>query len=133
VPSSLDGLAVLIVDDDDESRSVVAEHLQNHHARVLTAASVSEALSVLERQRVDVLLADVAMPGEDGYSLMRKLRSLPQEHSQRIPAAALTAFARDEDRRDALAAGFQMHLTKPIDAGSLVSAVAALGLGHAAR
>jgi signal transduction histidine kinase/CheY-like chemotaxis protein len=133
VPSSLAGLAVLIVDDDDESRSVVAEHLQNHHARVLTAASVSEALSVLERQRVDVLLADVAMPGEDGYSLMRKLRSLSQAPSRQIPAAALTAFARDEDRRDALAAGFQMHLTKPIDAASLVAAVAALGLGHVVR
>ena len=74
-----------------------------------------------------MLLADVAMPGEDGYSLLRRVRALGRPGLSTIPAAALTAFARDEDRREALAAGFQMHLTKPIDAASLVSAVATLG------
>ena len=126
VPSSLVGLSVLVVDDDEASRSVVAAHLEHHRATVLTAASAAEALDVLARVRVDVLLADVAMPGEDGYSLLRKLR-LIESPARAIPAAALTAFARAEDRRDALAAGFQMHLSKPIDASSLVAAVAALG------
>ena len=124
-PSSLDGLSVLVVDDDEASRTVAAAHLESHRATVLTAASAAEAIGLLSRARVDVLLADVAMPGEDGYSLLRKLRS--QETAVRtIPAAALTAFAREEDRRAALEAGFQLHLSKPIDAASLVSAVAAL-------
>jgi signal transduction histidine kinase/CheY-like chemotaxis protein len=130
--SSLDGLAVLIVDDDEQSRAVAAAHLESYHARVLTAASAAEALRLLEREHVDVLLADVAMPGEDGYSLLRKVRALDDSAACRVPAAALTAFARDEDRREALAAGFQMHLPKPIDACSLVSAVAALGRAAAA-
>jgi CheY-like chemotaxis protein/anti-sigma regulatory factor (Ser/Thr protein kinase) len=125
-PSSLHGLSVLVVDDDEESRSVVTAHLENHRATVLTAASAAEALGLLARERVDVLLADVAMPGEDGYSLMRKLRSHSEPPVRAIPAAALTAFARDEDRLAALAAGFQMHLPKPIDAASLVAAVASL-------
>jgi signal transduction histidine kinase/CheY-like chemotaxis protein len=124
---SLSGIAVLVVDDDDESRSVVAAYLENHEATVLTARSAAEALDILQRARVDVLLADVAMPGEDGYSLVRKLRALHASHASMIPAAALTAFAREEDRQEALQAGFQMHLTKPIDAGSLVAAVATLG------
>jgi signal transduction histidine kinase/CheY-like chemotaxis protein len=130
--SSLDGLSVLVVDDDEESRAVVAAHLEQHRATVLTAASAADALDVLVRERVDVLLADVAMPGEDGYSLLRKVRSLAGSPARAIPAAALTAFARDEDRHDALAAGFQMHLPKPIDAASLVAAVAALGTTAAA-
>ena len=127
--ASLDGLAVLVVDDDDESRAVVAAHLENHRATVLTAASAEEALALLARERVDVLLADVAMPGEDGYTLLRKVRALDRPSARTVPAAALTAFARDEDRREALAAGFQMHLPKPIDASSLVAAVATLGIG----
>lgn len=124
---SLEGLAVLVVDDDDESRAVVVAYLESYHARVLTATSAAQALATLQRDRVDVLLADVAMPGEDGYSLLRKLRALRASPASTIPAAALTAFAREEDRQEALQAGFQMHLTKPIDAGSLVAAVAALG------
>jgi signal transduction histidine kinase/ActR/RegA family two-component response regulator len=124
---SLKGIAVLVVDDDDESRSVVAAYLESHEATVLTARSAAEALEILQRDHVDVLLADVAMPGEDGYSLMRKLRTLQVSRASMIPAAALTAFAREEDRQEALQAGFQMHLTKPIDAGSLVAAVATLG------
>jgi len=127
--SSLRGVSVLVVDDDDESRSVVAAYLENHHARVLTAASAGEALDLLQREHVNVLLADVAMPGEDGYTLLRKLRALHASRAATIPAAALTAFARDEDRHEALQAGFQMHLTKPIDAGSLIAAV--VSLSHA--
>jgi CheY-like chemotaxis protein len=123
---TLEGLSVLVVDDDDESRLVVAAYLENHGATVLTAQSASRALEILQRDRVDVLLADVAMPGEDGYTLVRKLRGLQASNASTIPAAALTAFAREEDRQEALQAGFQMHLTKPIDAGALVAAVATL-------
>jgi CheY-like chemotaxis protein len=78
-----------------------------------------------------VLLADIAMPGEDGYSLIRKIRALEQPGLASIPAAALTAFARNEDRQQALQAGFQLHLAKPIDAQTLVSAVATLGARQA--
>jgi CheY-like chemotaxis protein/two-component sensor histidine kinase len=120
----LEGISVLVVDDDDESRLVVAAHLENHHARILTATSAAAALDILQREQVDVLLADVAMPGEDGYSLIRKLRAMPRTAS--IPAAALTAFARNEDRERALEAGFQLHMAKPIDVRSLVAAVAKL-------
>jgi len=123
----LDGLSVLVVDDDDESRGVVAASLENHRARVMTARSAAEALEILQREHVDVLLADIAMPGEDGYALVRKLRRLHASRAATIPAAALTAFAREEDRQEALEAGFQMHLTKPIDAGALIAAVATLG------
>ena len=123
----LAGLSVLVVDDDEDSRQVVSAYLEAHHATVQAVASAADALDVLQRESVDVLLADVAMPGEDGYSLIRRLRALPTSQAATIPAAALTAFAREEDRVAALDAGFQMHLTKPIDAVSLVAAVAALG------
>jgi signal transduction histidine kinase/ActR/RegA family two-component response regulator len=124
---SLEGVSVLVVDDDEQSRLVVAAYLEAHHARVITARSAAVALDVLQHEHVDVLLADIAMPGEDGYSLIRKLRALESPALASIPAAALTAFARNEDRQQALQAGFQLHLAKPIDAHTLVSAVATLG------
>jgi CheY-like chemotaxis protein len=126
----LDGLSVLVVDDDHESREVVAAHLASRHAVVLTAESAAEALETLKREHVDVLLADIAMPGEDGYALIRHVRALDATAS--IPAAALTALAREEDRQHALDAGFQLHLAKPIDGRALVAAVASLGHWHAA-
>ena len=92
----------------------------------LTAESAAQAYDLLQRQHVDVLLADIGMPDEDGYSLIRKVRAMSAAAAS-IPAAALTAFARDEDRQQALQAGFQLHLAKPIDAQSLVAAVANLG------
>ena len=122
----LEGISVLVVDDDDESRLVVGAHLEVHGARVLTAASARNALELLQRDHVDVLLADVAMPGEDGYALIRHVRGLAQTSIASIPAAALTAFARNEDRDKALEAGFQLHLAKPVEARSLVAAVAKL-------
>jgi signal transduction histidine kinase/ActR/RegA family two-component response regulator len=126
-PTSLAGLSVLVVDDDHDSLQVVAAHLENHRARVRTASSSAEAFDVLQRERVDVLLADVAMPQEDGYALIQKVRAMGRADIASIPAAALTAFAREEDRRRALQAGFHVHLSKPIDAHSLVSAVSTLG------
>jgi CheY-like chemotaxis protein/anti-sigma regulatory factor (Ser/Thr protein kinase) len=129
---SLEGVSVLVVDDDEQSRLVVAAHLEAYHAAVMTAPSAAAALDVLAHHHVDVLLADIAMPGEDGYSLIRKLRAFHSPAIASIPAAALTAFARNEDRQQALEAGFQLHLAKPIDAETLVNAVATLG-GRVAR
>jgi signal transduction histidine kinase/ActR/RegA family two-component response regulator len=123
---SLRGVRVLVVDDDEESRFVVAEHLGDRDATVMTAGSAADAYRLLQSERVDVLLADIAMPGEDGYALIRRVRSGYVPGVAAIPAAALTAFAREEDRQLAMHAGFQMHLAKPVDPPALVLAVATL-------
>jgi CheY-like chemotaxis protein len=123
---SLDGTRVLVVDDDDGSREVVAAHLEARSARVVGAASAHEAVTILERELFDVLLIDIAMPGYDGWELIRTIRAMALPGRAGIPAAALTAFARAEDRRKSIDAGFQLHLTKPIDAASLAEAVASL-------
>ena len=123
----LEGLSVLVVDDDDDSRQVVEAHLERHGAHVLNAASAAAALDLLQREHIDVLLSDVAMPGEDGYTLIRKVRALNTLETAAIPAVALTAFARNEDRQQALQAGFQLHLPKPVDTHSLIATVARLG------
>jgi len=123
---ALEGFVVLVVDDDPENREALAANLSAERAHVLTAASAAQALDVLQAARVDVLLADIAMPTEDGYTLIRKLRAMKGPLG-RIPAAALTALARDEDRQEALDAGFQLHLAKPIDSPTLIAAVAGLG------
>jgi signal transduction histidine kinase/ActR/RegA family two-component response regulator len=128
--AALDGLRILVVDDDAASREILTAHLESSRARVVTAHSAASALAVLAHEPVDVLLADVGMPGEDGYSLMRKVRGLTRADVASVPAAAVTAFARDGDRRRALDAGFHLHLTKPIDADTLVTAVASLRYVH---
>ncbi len=128
--NSLRGLSVLVVDDDDESRHVVAAHLESCDATVLTAGSAPEAMQMLQQHNIHVLLADIAMPGEDGYSLIRRVRAVDNPIAS-VPAAALTAFAREEDRQEALDAGYQLHLSKPIDAGSLIAAVATLARWNA--
>jgi signal transduction histidine kinase/CheY-like chemotaxis protein len=122
---SLAGISVLVVDDDQESRDVVAAHLREHEAVVVTADSAAHAFDVLQHEPIDVLLADIAMPDEDGYSLLRRVRAL-QPAVAGIPAAAITALARADDRRRALRAGFQLHMSKPIEAASLVAAVSEL-------
>jgi CheY-like chemotaxis protein len=106
---------------------VVAAQLESHRATTSSAASAAQAFDMLQHEHFDVLLADIAMPGEDGYTLIRKVRASAGATAASIPAAALTAFARDEDRQQALRAGFQLHLAKPIDARSLIAAVATLG------
>jgi signal transduction histidine kinase/ActR/RegA family two-component response regulator len=124
--ASLSGLSILVVDDDDESRAIVAEYLANQQAMVLTTSSARQALEVLERDRVDFLLADIAMPNEDGYSLIRRVRASTTFKIASIPAAALTSFARDENRLEALEAGFHAHLTKPVDPRRLIETIASL-------
>jgi signal transduction histidine kinase/ActR/RegA family two-component response regulator len=125
--ASLSGLSVLVVDDDRESLAIVAEYLAGQQATVLTAASAIQAFDILRRERVDVLLADIAMPEEDGYSLIRRIRASAPGETAAIPAAALTSFARDEDRLLALEAGFHLHVAKPVDPRRLIEAIAMLG------
>lgn len=121
--SRLAGTRVLIVDDDPDAREVVAAILRHYGASVIVATSVSTALVALRREQVDVLVADLGMPIEDGYDLIRHVRSSEIDKIARMPAAALTAYTTEEDRDRVLAAGFQFHLAKPVDPAVLVATV----------
>ena len=121
--SRLAGTRVLIVDDDPDAREVVAAILRHYGAAVVVATSVSTALVALKREKIDVLIADLGMPIEDGYDLIRHVRSSESEKIARLPAAALTAYTTEEDRDRVLAAGFQFHLAKPVDPAVLVVTV----------
>jgi CheY-like chemotaxis protein len=121
--SRLAGTRVLIVDDDPDAREVVAAILRHYGAAVVIATSVSTALVALKRESVDVLIADLGMPIEDGYDLIRHVRSSESEKIAHLPAAALTAYTTEEDRDRVLAAGFQFHLAKPVDPAVLVATV----------
>ncbi|HKY22821.1 MAG TPA: response regulator [Vicinamibacterales bacterium] len=123
VRSRLAGTRVLIVDDDPDAREVVGAILRHYGASVIVATSVSTALVALRREHVDVLVADLGMPIEDGYDLIRHVRSSEMERVARLPAAALTAYTTEEDRDRVLAAGFQFHLAKPVDPAVLVATV----------
>jgi PAS domain S-box-containing protein len=121
----LEGVQVLVVDDEADARELVARILQNQGARVTTSGSSEEALRLLELNKPDVLVSDVGMPGMDGYQLIRQIRAT-EAKGQRLPALALTAFARAEDRKRAMLAGYQSHLAKPFDTAELVLMVAGL-------
>jgi signal transduction histidine kinase/DNA-binding response OmpR family regulator len=123
---SLAGVKLLVVDDDADSRSLLTEILSRRGAVVVCASSAREALAQIPEFQPNVLLSDLGMPDVDGYTFIRQVRALLPERGGRIPAVALTAFARADDSKRALAAGFQLHLPKPVDADSLVSAVARL-------
>jgi signal transduction histidine kinase/ActR/RegA family two-component response regulator len=123
---SLTGVRVLVVDDEPDARELFARTLSECGAHALTAASAAEALAAIERERPDVLLADIGMPGEDGYALIGKVRMLPPDRGGRTPAAALTAYAHAEDLTRALRAGFQIHLPKPVKSAELVNVIANL-------
>jgi len=122
----LAGLRLLVVDDDLDTCEAMSLLLSRSGARVAIASSVPEALAALERSRPDVLVADIGMPGEDGYSLIRQVRTREIGRKDSLPAVALTAYARPEDRERALAAGFQEHLPKPVDAAELTAVLAGL-------
>jgi CheY-like chemotaxis protein len=122
----LDGVRVLVVEDDPDSRELFTVMLQAWGAHVTTAASAAEALRWLCEQTFDGLLTDINLPGEDGFGLLRKVRALPPERGGRIPAAALTAYAGVDDRAKILAAGFQAHIPKPIEPPALLQTLARL-------
>lgn len=122
----LDGLRVLVVDDEADTRQFISTVLEECNAGVTTAASVAQAMEAIAQVKPDVVVSDIGMPDEDGYALISKLRALEAEQGWRIPAVALTAYARLEDRQRALSAGFQMHVAKPIEPAELAAVVAKL-------
>jgi len=124
--TSLAGLTVLTVDDEADARGLVKRLLEDCGARVLVAESASAGLEALERERPDIVISDIGMPQEDGYSFIRRVRSLGPERGGRVAAVALSALARPEDRTRALRAGYQMHLSKPVDPSELAAVVASL-------
>jgi CheY-like chemotaxis protein len=121
---SLSGIRVLVVDDEPDARHLLREVLTACGAEVAEAASAAEALRLIESSSPDILVSDIGMPNMDGYDLIRQIRT--RFAAKALPAAALTAFARSEDRRRALLAGFQTHVAKPVDPAELVAAVASL-------
>jgi len=126
---TLHGVRVLVVDDQDDARELLERVFTECGALVETVASAAAALEAIRRRRPDVLVSDLGMPGEDGYELVRRLRSLPLDQGGATPAAAVSALARPEDRRRALEAGYQVHVAKPVEASELLAAVARLVAG----
>ena len=125
-PERLDGLKVLVVDDEPDTRELLKAGLGQCGAEVTVVSSVSEALAAMRDNLPDVLISDIGMPGEDGYDLIRRVRALPAASGGRVPAIALTAYARAEDRMQALRTGYQMHVPKPVEMAELVAVAASL-------
>ena len=123
----LDGLRLLVVDDEPDARLLLETALTDLGADVQMASTAAEALAAIERCTPDVVVSDIGMPGEDGYSLIRKLRQRPSATGGAVPAIALSAYASDRDRSAAIAAGYQAHVPKPFDAAQLAAVVAHLG------
>ena len=124
--AALRGIKLLLVEDEPDARELLGMILEEAGAEVATAGSADEALATFERLRPDVLVSDIGMPGGDGYSLIRRVRLLEGDHGRRVPAVALTAFARTEDRSEAIERGFQAHLSKPVEPGELTALIARL-------
>jgi PAS domain S-box len=122
----LDGVHVLLVEDDDDARKLLGAMLKRYGARVTSTKSAAEALRVFEGELPDVLISDIGMPDQDGYELMRKLRELPPEKGGNTPAIALTGYASRKDRERALNSGYQQHIAKPIEQADIIKAIAAL-------
>ncbi|MBW4683083.1 MAG: PAS domain-containing protein [Microcoleus vaginatus WJT46-NPBG5] len=131
-PLPLEGLRALVVDDEADALEVVTAALEQYGAQVSAVTSAGEALAEIERLWPDILISDIAMPRQDGYALIQKVRALEEERALKgeeiasVPAVALTAYAREQDRQQALSAGFQIHLAKPVEPAKLVAIVAQL-------
>jgi PAS domain S-box-containing protein len=128
--TDLTGKRILLVDDEVDSRQFIAFLLEQYGAEVMAVTGTAEALVALTSFKLDVLVSDIAMPVEDGYSLLRRVRSLPPEEGGQIPAIALTAYAREEDRQKCFAVGYQHHLAKPINSSALLAAISLLTNKH---
>jgi signal transduction histidine kinase len=129
----LEGISVLVVDDDTDSRNVICQLLESQGASVATAGSSSDAFVRFRQLRPDVIVSDIGMPGEDGYALIRRVRNLAAKEGGNVPAIALTAYVRPEDANDALTAGYQRHISKPVDVAQLVTTVVELAVAAPAR
>jgi PAS domain S-box-containing protein len=134
---SLEGLTVLVVDDESDARDLIGRLLESCRATVICAASAEEALEHVATSKPDVIVSDIGMPAIDGYDFMRQVRARPAAEGGNTPAVALTAFARSEDRTRALRAGYQLHVSKPVEPAELVTCVASLtgraGVDHGGR
>jgi PAS domain S-box-containing protein len=126
----LSGMQVLVVDDEDDARELIKRILADCNADVLTAATAAEALNLLQHARPDLLVSDLGMPEVDGYGLLERVRALGPSRGGDLPAIALTAFARSEDRIKALSSGFLAHISKPVEPNELIAKVAAMGTAH---
>jgi len=122
----LDGLRIVTVDDEADALDLLVTILEQRGAAVKAARSAGEAFDTLQSFRPDLLISDVGMPGETGYALIRKVRDLPSNVGGRTPAIALTAFARADDRTQALNAGFHAHVPKPVEVTELLAVIASL-------
>jgi PAS domain S-box-containing protein len=125
-PDRLDGLKVLVVDDEPDTRELLKVGLGQCGAEVTAVGSATEALEAITVKAPDLLISDIGMPDEDGYELIRRVRQFPAQSGGKVPAIALTAYARVEDRMQALRAGYQMHVTKPVELAELVAVAASL-------
>jgi CheY-like chemotaxis protein len=117
-------MTVLVVDDEPDARTLMERLIQERGGRVLAVPTAEEALRTLAEEHIDLLVSDIGMPDVDGYQLIQRLRK-SKEH-RKLPAVALTAYARAEDRQRALLAGYQMHLAKPVDPRELIAGIASL-------
>jgi CheY-like chemotaxis protein len=124
--ADLANLIILVVDDDDDTLELVAKLLEDRNARVLRASDASQAFEELQRVRPDLLVSDIGLPGEDGCTMMERVRALPGERGGFTPAIALTSHTQESDRRRALRAGFWRHLPKPVDFPLLCAEVSRL-------
>src|SRR5262249_14261159 len=122
----LAGLRILVVDDESDSREIVAAELSQYGAKISTSESADDALRKLETFKPDVIVADIGMPGEDGYNMMPKIRNSPVDQTKLTPAIALTAFAGDGNRQRAIDAGYQKHISNPAEPEELALAIASL-------
>jgi len=117
---------VLLVDDEPETLATLTAFLEERGAQIKAASSVGDAFEAFQAWRPDVLVSDIGMPEEDGYALIHKIRGREREHGGHVPAIALTAYARVEDRLKILSSGFQMHVPKPVDPVELVTVIASV-------
>jgi CheY-like chemotaxis protein len=125
-PDRLDGVNVLIVDDDEDTRDFLKSGLEHCGAHVSFSTSAEEAMTALNANLPDIVISDIGMPLVDGYELIRQIRALPPAQGGKLPAVALTAYARFEDRLKALKAGYQMHVPKPVELTELVAVINSL-------
>lgn len=123
---NLSGLQVLVVDDNEDSLELIEFILEQSQAQVIKARSAAEAFQLISQLRPSLLISDVNMPEEDGYSLIRRVIQLTEEQGWQLPSIALTAFTGEEERSQILAAGFQTYLSKPLDINALLAAIVAL-------
>jgi CheY-like chemotaxis protein len=120
--TSIDGLRVLVIEDEPDTREFLARFLSHHGATVLAAGSALEAIPLFLSERPDIVISDIGLPDVDGYELLRQIRQQTSRGAT-VPAIALTAYTRPEDRTRAFAAGFQAHLAKPLNAADLLSRI----------